>query len=91
MAFILKIGRPLLALYNGRIDISHIVKTQEIILINPTNTILQSIGTAYSHILMVMLGEVEGAWSGRRTALFPFDQFFENILYVQNILYGGIR
>ena len=45
----------LIALYNGRIDISHIVRTQEIILINLTNTIVQSM--AYSHILMVTLGE----------------------------------
>ena len=50
------------ALYNGRIDISHIVRTQEIIL---TSTIVQSIVMAYSHILMVMLGEeVGGAWPG---------------------------
>ena len=44
-------------MYNGRIDISHIVKAQEIILINLTNTIVQSIVMAYSHILMVILGE----------------------------------
>ena len=47
----------MIALYNGRIDISHIVKTQEIILINVTNTIVQSIIMAYSHILMVILRE----------------------------------
>ena len=51
----------MIALYNGRIDISHIVKTQEIILINLTNTIVQSIIMTYSHILMVMLGE-EVVW-----------------------------
>ena len=47
----------LITLYNGRIDISHIVRTQEIILINLTNTIVQSMIMAYSHILMVTLGE----------------------------------
>ena len=46
-----------ITLYNGRIDISHIVKTLGIILINLTNTIVQNIVMAYSHILMVMLGE----------------------------------
>ena len=46
----------------------------------------------YSHIRMFMLGEeVGGAWSGGRGALFPFDKIFQNTLYVQNILYGGIR
>ena len=46
----------------------------------------------YSHIRMFMLGEeVGGAWPGGRRALFPFDQIFQNTLYVQNILYGGIR
>ena len=44
----------LIALYNGRIDISHIVKIQEIILINLTNTIVKY------HILMVILGEEMG-------------------------------
>ena len=44
-------------MYNGRIDISHIVKAQEIILINLTNTIVQSIVMAYSHIYIVILGE----------------------------------
>ena len=50
------------ALYNGRIDISHILKTQEIIPINLTNTTVQSVIMAYSQmILMVMSGEeVEG-------------------------------
>ena len=82
----------IIALYNGRIDISHIVKTQEINLINLTNTIVQSIIMTYSHILMFMLGEgVRGAWSEGRSALFPFDQIFPNSLYVQNILYCGIR
>ena len=47
----------MITLYNGRIDISHIVRTQEIILINLTNTIVQSMIMAYSHILMVTLGE----------------------------------
>ena len=47
----------MIALYNGRIDISHIVKTQEIFLINVTNTIVQSIIMAYSHILIVILRE----------------------------------
>ena len=72
----------MVAFYNVRIDISHIVKTQEIILINLTNTIVQSITMAYFHILMVMLGEEVGGvvWGGRR-ALFPFDQIFQNILY----------
>ena len=32
-----------IALYKDRIDINHIVKPQEIILINLTNTIVQSI------------------------------------------------
>ena len=46
----------------------------------------------YSHIRMFMSGEeVGGAWSGGRRTLFPFDQIFQNTLYVQNILYGGIR
>ena len=41
---------------------------------------------------MFMFGEeVGGAWSGGRKALFPFEQIFQNTLYVQNILYGGIR
>ena len=41
---------------------------------------------------MFMLGEeVGGAWSGVRGTLFPFDQIFQKTLYVQNILYGGIR
>ena len=54
-----------ITLYNGRIDISHIVKTLGIILINLTNTIVQNIVMAYSHILMVMLGEeVEGGGGG---------------------------
>ena len=83
---------PFVALYNGRTDISHIVKAQEIILINLTNTIVQSIVMIYSHILMFMLGEEVGvAWSGGRRALFPLDQIFQNTLYVQNILYGSIR
>ena len=42
------------------IYLSHTVKTQEIILINLTNTNVQSIIVAYSHILMVMLGEEMG-------------------------------
>ena len=71
---------------------SHIVKTQEIILVNLTNTIVQSILITYSHILMFMLGEeVRVAWSGGRRAFSPFDQIFQNTLYIQNILYGGIR
>ena len=46
----------------------------------------------YSHIRMCMLGEeVGGAWSGGRRTLFPFDQNFQNTLYVQNILYGSIK
>ena len=46
----------------------------------------------YSHIRMFMSEEeVGGAWSGGRRTLFPFDQIFQNTLYVQNILYGGIR
>ena len=46
----------------------------------------------YSHIRIFMLGEeVGGALSEGRRALFPFDQMFQNTLYVQNILYGGIR
>ena len=50
---------------NGRIDIkSHIVKTQEIILINLKNTIVQSVVMSYSHILMVMLGEEVGKRCG---------------------------
>ena len=69
-----------IALNNRRFDISHIVKTQEIILINLTNTVVQSIVMAYSHILLVMLGEEVGAWSGGRRALFPFDQIFQNFL-----------
>ena len=32
---------------------------------------------------MVMLGEEVGAWSGGRRALYPFDQIFQNTLYVQ--------
>ena len=41
---------------------------------------------------MFMFGEeVGGALSGGRRALFPFDQIFQNTLYVQNILYDGIR
>ena len=39
-------------IYNGRIDTSPMIKTQEIILIN-----LKKIAIVYSHILMVMLGE----------------------------------
>ena len=39
-------------IYNGRIDISPIIKTQEIILIN-----LKKIAIVYSQMLMVMLGE----------------------------------
>ena len=47
---------------------------------------------AYSDKLTVMLGERWGeAWSGRRRALFPFDKTFQNTLYAQNVLYGGIR
>ena len=42
------------------IYLSHTVKTQEIILINLTNTNVQSIIVAYSHILMVMSGEEMG-------------------------------
>ena len=76
------------ALYNGRIDVSYIVKTQEIILMILTSTIVQSIIMEYSHILMVMLGE-EVVWG--KEGIIPFDQIFQNILYVQNILYGGIR
>ena len=50
---------------NGRIDIkSHIVKTQEIILTNLKNTIVQSVVMSYSHILMVMLGEEVGKRCG---------------------------
>ena len=79
-----------IAWYNGRIDIkSHIVKTQEIILINLKNTIVQSVVMAYSHILMVMLGEE--VWFGGMRSLFPFDQIFQNTQYVQNILHDGIR
>ena len=71
---------------------SHIVKTEESILINLTNTIVQSNVMTYSHILMFMLGEeVGGAWSSGRRTLFPFEQIFQNTLYIQNILYGGIR
>ena len=81
----------MITLYNGRIDISHIVKIQEIVLINLTNTIVRSVIMAYSHTLMVMLGEEQGAWSAGRRALFPFGQIFENILYVQSILCGAIR
>ena len=45
----------------------------------------------YSHIRMFMLEEEVGeAWSWGKRALFPFDQVFQNALYVQNILYGGI-
>ena len=81
-----------MALCNGRIDISHIVKTQDIIIINPTKAIVQSIVMTYPRIRMFMLGEeVGGTWSGGRRALFPFNQIFQNTLYVQNILYGGIR
>ena len=59
---------------------------------NLTNAIVQSIVMTYSHIRTFMLGEeVGGAWFGGRMALFPFDQIFQNTLYVQNILYGGIR
>ena len=33
-----------------------------------------------------MLGEeVGGLWSGVKMALFPFDQIFQNTLYIQNI------
>ena len=53
---------------------------------------MQSIVMTFSHIRMFMLGEeLGGTWSGGRRALFPFDQIFQNTLYVQNILYGGIR
>ena len=46
----------------------------------------------YSHVFMFMLGEkVVGAWSGERRVLFPFEKISQNILYVQNILFGGIR
>ena len=62
-----------IAWYNGRIDIkSHIVKTQEIILINLKNTIVQSVVMAYSHILMVMLGEEVG----RRCGLGEWGHYF---------------
>ena len=76
----------LIALYNGRIDISHIVKIQEIILINLTNTIVKY------HILMVILGEEMGGvvWGEEGVISFwpNFSKYF--IFYVQNILYGGI-
>ena len=51
--------------YNGRIDISHIVKTQEIIFIN----VKQSIVMTYSHVLIVILGK--GAGGGGYYFLFP--------------------
>ena len=64
-----------IALYNGRIDISHIVRTQEIIL---TRTIVQSIVMAYSHILMVMLGEeVGGRGLGEGGYYFLLSKFFK--------------
>ena len=78
---------------NGRIDIkSHIVKTQEIILINLKNTIVQSVVMSYSHILMVMLGEEVGkrCGLGEWGHYFLLTKFFK-IQYVQNILHGGIR
>ena len=62
----------LIPLYNRRIATSHIVKTQEIILINLTNTIVQSIIMAYFHILMVTLGEEVGAWSGGKKGIISF-------------------
>ena len=59
-----------IALYNGIICISHIVKTQKIILINLTNTVVQRIVMAYSHILMVMLGqEVESVALGNEDTI----------------------
>ena len=81
-----------IALNNRRFDISHIVKTQEIILINLTNTVVQSIVMAYSHILLVMLGEEVGGGRGLGEGgrCFLSTKFFK-IFYVRNILYGGIR
>ena len=40
---------------------------------------------------LLNITKVGGAWSRGRRALFPFDQIFQKTLYVQNILYGGIR
>ena len=71
-----------ITLYNGRIDISHVVKTLGIFLINLTNTIVQNIVMAYSHILMVMLGEeVEGGGGGGRCGVWR-GGIFQNALYV---------
>ena len=54
------------------IYLSHTVKTQEIILINLTNTNVQSIIVAYSHILMVMLGEEMGDVVWGKEGIFSF-------------------
>ena len=70
-----------IALYNGRIDRSHIVETQEIILINFTNTIVQNIVMAYSHVLMFMLGGKMGVGRlGEGGHYFLLIKFFK-ILY----------
>ena len=44
----------------------------------------------YSHTYGYVRAGGGGVVGGTR-ALFPFEQIFENTLYVQNILYGGIK
>ena len=95
MAFILKIGRQLFSyLCNGRIDIIHIVKTQEI-LINFTKFCTKYCNGILSHTwayvreevglgVRVVVGE---AWSGGgRGHYFLFTKFFE-IFYMSKIFY----
>ena len=81
-----------IALCNGRIDISNIVKTQEIILTNLTNTVVQNIVMAYSHICYGYVREGGGGdvVCGEGKHYFLLTKFCKK-LYVQNIFCGDIR